>query len=218
MTAEIKNSIIDCGYAFLRKIYLDLNTSEVASILGKPMVPWVGGLVQNLTPRAESTPNTYSGIYGLGHFPFHTDLAHWRRPPRYLLLRCIRGYEDVKTLLIDGRVILSAVTLDVMTRAIMKPRRPQNNAIHLLRLCEQVESGYRLRWDEKFLRPASRIGEAASKQIRSVLCNTSTLSAALIEVGDMLIIDNWRMLHARTPVQVGREDRLIQRVYLEELY
>nr|WP_295831328.1 TauD/TfdA family dioxygenase [uncultured Azospirillum sp.] len=100
----------------------------------------------------------------------------------------------------------------------MKPRRPQNNAIHLLRLCEQVESGYRLRWDEKFLRPASRIGEAASKQIRSVLCNTSTLSAALIEVGDMLIIDNWRMLHARTPVQVGREDRLIQRVYLEELY
>ncbi|HAH95942.1 MAG TPA: hypothetical protein DCL69_03455, partial [Firmicutes bacterium] len=36
--------------------------------------------------------------------------------------------------------------------------------------------------------------------------------------GDTLVIDNWRMLHARSPVPAGREDRKIQRVYLESLH
>lgn len=218
MITEIKNRITEHGYVVLREIFLNLSTAEIAPVFGKPITPWAGGLIQKLIPRAESTPNTYSGIYGLGHFPFHTDLAHWRHPPRYLLLRCIKGYADVQTLLIDGKVIVDAVSLNIMTRAIVKPRRPQNNAIHLLRLCEQVENGHRLRWDEIFLRPASRIGEEASQQVRTLLCNASTLSTALVEMGDMLIIDNWRMLHARTPVHVGRENRVIERVYLEELY
>jgi L-asparagine oxygenase len=70
----------------------------------------------------------YSGIYGLGCFPFHTDLAHWRVPPHYLLLRCMTGYSDVPTLLVDGQALIDAVTLDVLIRAIFMPRRPRNGA------------------------------------------------------------------------------------------
>lgn len=83
------------GYAVLSGIAPGRSTDRVAARLGDIMLPWGGELVQELTSRAISTPNTYSGIFGLERFPFHTDLAHWPIPPRYLLLRCIRGYEDV---------------------------------------------------------------------------------------------------------------------------
>ncbi|TIW05266.1 MAG: TauD/TfdA family dioxygenase, partial [Mesorhizobium sp.] len=36
--------------------------------------------------------------------------------------------------------------------------------------------------------------------------------------GDTLIIDNWRMLHARSPIITGTEDRAIERIYLERLH
>jgi alpha-ketoglutarate-dependent taurine dioxygenase len=43
-------------------------------------------------------------------------------------------------------------------------------------------------------------------------------SCALARAGDTLLIDNWRMLHARSSIPLGREDRIIERVYLEGLY
>jgi hypothetical protein len=171
-----------------------------------------------LIPRAGATPNTYSGIYGLDRFPFHTDLAHWRRPPRYLLLRCATGYADVPTLLVDGRTIIDAVTLDILARAIFKPRRPRDGALALLRLCEPTDDGHRLRWDDVFLRPASKIGHIADQQVRERLARSEPLSIALARSGDTLLIDNWRMLHARSPILAGREDRKIERVYLEGLH
>jgi len=171
-----------------------------------------------LVPRASATPNTYSGIYGLQRFPFHTDLAHWRVPPRYLLLRCVTGYPDVPTLLIDGRTVISAVTLDILTRAIFKPRRPKDGLVSLLRLCEPINEGLRLRWDEVFLKPASKIGCIADQCVRAEIAECEPLSIALAARGDTLLIDNWRMLHARSPVPVGRENRKLERVYLEGLH
>jgi hypothetical protein len=181
------------------------------------MVPWVGGLVQELVPKSSSTPNTYSGIYGLNLFPFHTDLATWRQPPRYLLLRCIRGYAAVPTLLVDGRILADAVTPDILMRAIFKPRRPRDGALSLLRLYEPVDDGQRLRWDGVFLKPASKAGEIADVRVREWLARCQPLSIALTRADDTLVIDNWRMLHARSPIPAGREDRKLERVYLREL-
>jgi L-asparagine oxygenase len=128
------------------------------------------------------------------------------------------GYADVPTLLLDGEAIFDAMTLDILTRAIFKPRRPRDGALGLLRLYEPTDGGYCFRWDEAFLKPASRIGDVASQRIREHLPKYKPLSIALIRAGDTLLIDNWRMLHARSPVPVGREDRRIQRIYLEDLH
>jgi len=194
-----------------------MNFAAVANALGQPITPWEGGLIQELVPRATSTPNTYSGIFGLDRFPFHTDLAHWRLPPRYLLLRCVRGFADVPTLLLDGCSLIDIVTLDVLTRAIFKPRRPQDGAITLLRLCEPTDNGYRLRWDEIFLKPGSKVGDIANQRVRECLADCKPAAISLIHLGDTLLIDNWRMLHARAPIPAGRENRKIERIYLEGL-
>ncbi|GAA5542230.1 hypothetical protein SDB63_11825 [Brucella sp. NBRC 113783] len=215
MGFDLRQKITESGYALISQHRPNADIVEVANELGDPLTPWEGGLVQTLIPREESAPNTYSGNFGLGRFPFHTDLAHWRTPPRYLLLRCLIGYDDVPTLLIDGRELVNSVSRHTLARAVFKPRRPRHGALVLLRLLERTSDGTDLlRWDEIFLRPASKVGDTADAQIRDWLAKRDPLSIALIRPGDTLIIDNWRMLHARSPIPPGREDRSIERVYL----
>lgn len=218
MAPSIKDEVAGHGYAFVHEHHPDMDVIAVANALGQPMTPWEGGLVQELVPRTNAAPNTYSGIFGLDGFPFHTDLAHWRLPPRYLLLRCTRGFADVPTLLLDGRALVEVVTLDILTRAIFKPRRPRDGAIILLRLYEPTDDGYRLRWDEVFLKPASKVGNIADQHIRKYLTHSEPTAISLAQLGDTLLVDNWRMLHARSPIVAGRENRKIERIYLEGLH
>jgi len=218
MTRSLKQEVTRHGYAFVHEYCPTTDIIALANALGQPLTPWEGGLVQDLVPRATATPNTYSGIYGFDRFPFHTDLAHWRLPPRYLLLRCVTGYVDVSTFLLDGLAIFDAVTLDILTRAVFKPRRPRYGEITLLRLCEPTDDGYCFRWDDVFLKSASIIGDIASQRIRELLPKCQPLSIALARPSDTLLIDNWRMLHARSPIPAEHVNRKIQRLYLENLY
>lgn len=218
MSQEIRDEIRKCGYIFFTSHRPNDSIVEIAKHFGKPLDPFEDGLVQTLVPRIEAAPNSYSGIYGLSHFPFHSDLAHWRTPPRYLLLRCITGYADIPTLLVDGQDLIDAVTLDILARAIFKPRRPRDGSVSLLRFCEPIEDTVRIRWDEVFLKPASRIGEVAHLRVREWLSACKPTALSLAEPHDTLLIDNWRMLHARSSIPPGRENRAIERVYLEELH
>jgi L-asparagine oxygenase len=217
MEKSISETVRCRGYSFTERLDPDASSISIATAIGRPMSPWGGKLVQRLIPRATDTPNTYSGIYGLGRFPFHTDLAHWKQPPRYLMLRCIKGHANVPTLLLDGRVLVDRVTRDLLVRAVMKPRRPQNGLIPLLLLYEATESGYRLRWDETFIQPAGRIGVLATQRIAESLTQVEPQSVSLRWPGDTILIDNWQMLHARSQVPVGSENRIIERIYLESL-
>lgn len=218
MSLEIRNQIRKSGYLFFRSHRPNYSIVQISEDFGRPLEPWENGLVQTLVPRGEAAPNSYSGIYGLNRFPFHSDLAHWRTPPRYLLLRCVTGYADIPTLLIDGHDLIDGVTLDLLGRAIFKPRRPRDGSVSLLRLCEPIEDDIRIRWDEVFLKPASKIGEVADLRVREWLSKCKPTALSLTEPHDTLLIDNWRMLHARSSILPGRENRVIERVYLEELH
>lgn len=218
MRLEFRDEMRKSGYVFFSCFRSNESIVEIAKNLGKPLIPWENGLVHTLVPRTDAAPNTYSGIFGLGRFPFHTDLAHWRIPPRYLLLRCITGYKDVPTWVIDGHDLINTVTTDILTRAIFKPRRPRDGSVSLLQLCEPFEDIMRIRWDEVFLKPASRIGEVANVQVREWLSTCTPTALSLAQTYDTLLIDNWRMLHARSPIHIGCEDRAIERVYLEALH
>jgi len=205
------------GYVFLPRHLQGEMSEEVAAGFGEMMTPWEGGLVQRLIPRATSTPNTYSGNFGLNPFPFHTDLAQWPAPPRYLMLRCVRGYRDVPTLIVDGHVLLQRLGTEALSRAVVRPRRPQAGQLRLLRLLQREASESLLRWDAVYLRPASRIGELAFVEIARCLRDASPKPLVMAEDGDTVIIDNWRMLHARPAIPRNRLDRCLERVYLRSL-
>ena len=56
-----------------------------------------------------------------------------------------------------------------------------------------------LRWDDVYIQPASRTGEQAFVAISDQLRTTEPVTIHLINAGDTLIVDNWRMIHGRSP-------------------
>lgn len=133
------------------------------------------------------------------------------------MLRCVKGYAEVPTLLVDGSLLVKGPSRNVLTRALVKPRRPLNGTIPLLRLYETASKGDRIRWDEIFLQPVGRLGRLAVNHVRESLAQIEPKCILLMLSGDTILIDNWRMLHARAPVPPGCEDRKVERVYLERL-
>ncbi len=116
--------------------------------------------------------------------------------PAFIMWRCIVGFEEVPTLLADGAEIVREADENVLARALVQPRRPVKGRLPLLRIFQPSEGFGLVRWDDKFFRPASRAGEH----------------------GDTIVINNWRMLHARSPVPPACEGRILERAYLEQLH
>lgn len=219
-TATVRQEVEERGYALLKTYRANSSGVEVASELGKVLTLGEGSPVHQLrpTPKDNAAPNSYSGIYGLDVFPFHTDMAHWRHPPRFIMLRCVVGFEEVPTLLADGAEIVREADEDVLARALVQPRRPVRGRLPLLRIFQPSEGFGIIRWDDKFFRPASRAGEHGIESFRAALGTVSKHSIALVERGDTVVIDNWRMLHARSPVPPACEGRILERAYLEQLH
>jgi L-asparagine oxygenase len=207
------------GYAILRRYKPPIAGSTVPNELG---VRYDGELMRThcLSPTAKShaPPNTYSGQHGLGRFPLHTDLAHFREPPRYFVLRAIVGAADVITQLIDARRIIDALGSSCLARAVMRPRRPRNGAQSLLTLFDprRGNSGM-IRWDDTFIVPATDSAQVVVTLVREQLERERPLALSLSHPGDTLIVDNWRMLHGRSVVSTASLGRIVERTYLRTL-
>ena len=188
---------------------------EVAKGLGGvykvPTMP----LVQALTPRLKEKEqqNTYSGNYGLSEFPFHTDLAHWYVPPRYLLLRCIFPAKGVATKLIDSHKVINSETRGLLNRAHFRPRKRLDGKANILK----VLHGELFRWDSIFIEPANNVADLLKKIIDNQLKNMKSQDVFLSSCGDCLLIDNWRMLHGRGCIDRKSMNRKIERVYFNEV-
>ncbi|MER8374527.1 hypothetical protein [Mesorhizobium sp. M0488] len=208
------------GYLFLEGFYADHEHLDAVSVIGKPQALGSGLALHVLTPTDpnRATPNTYSGMFGRGIFPFHTDLAHWRRPPRYMLLRCDIGFEDVPTLVVDGREVVAKAGRDLISRALVQPRRPIRGKLPLLKLMQSIDDHDLIRWDEIFIKPASDNGKAGMTAFKTALEMCRPKAICLVSRGDTLVLDNWRMLHARAPVGNEHASRRILRSYLEDLH
>lgn len=206
------------GYAFIERFMPLRQTSEVLGLIGNAITLMVGNRVHSLTPQKNAPPNTYSGAYGFGAFPLHTDLAHWYLPPRYLMLRCVRGFDSVATFVKDGHEIIGEVGEAVLRRALVRPRRPICGKFPLLRLYgRDYEASGMLRWDERFIRPATDAGGLGVNRVRAFLAGLDGVRVVLSNPGDTLILDNWRVLHGRSAVPERCADRVIHRAYLEKL-
>lgn len=209
------------GFSVIRGFAVGSSSLEAASRLGE--IDVVEGLapVQKLNSRElyEAPPNTYSGIFGRSEFPLHTDLAHWARPPRYLVLRCVRGVSTVATRVLDGRGIISELGMETLRMAVVQPRRPMRNGMQLLRLLERCDGPphFLLRWDSVYLRPSSIVGVNACEAVRRFLSRVTPTETTLVHPGDTLIVDNWRCLHGRAAATDGASGRRIERVYLKGL-
>ena len=217
--SELGEKLVTRGFAFISRFMP--GTSSAAAFSSLAFVDLVEGLnsVQALKPRRsdEAPPNTYSGNFGTGEFPLHTDLAHWAVPPRFVALRCVHGTSRVSTRLLDGRALIASVGVGALRRALVQPRRPLRNGKQLLRLLERDENSneYMLRWDYLYLRPATRFSERIIAEALQHLSGVKATEVILLDIGDTLILDNWRMLHGRSSTPEHSQRRHVDRSYLK---
>jgi L-asparagine oxygenase len=203
------------GFVDLGVVDPKLDTISVAKKIGSVLS--VDGLseVQSLSPkiRTASTKNTYSGNYGLDDFPLHTDLAHWHIPPRYFILRCLIPDPMVNTLVIDFKNAVCDIPQSIISRALFKPRRKFNNRQYLLRLvqCDVF------RWDPLYLVPENDEAQEVALHLNT-LSRNKIQQVKLEKAGQVILIDNWKVLHGRSSILKNSNTRLIERVYLSEIY
>jgi L-asparagine oxygenase len=209
------------GYSYLPSYRPELSSYDAFLSLGA--IDELQGFsnVQILRPKQKyaAEPNTYSGNFGVDAFPMHTDLAHWMLPPRYVALRAVFGSADVVTRLFDGKRLIEALGSERLARALVQPRRPVNGNKQLLRLLQsQREDGSSIvRWDSIYLQPATSNSETIYADIRAYLEKIAPIEITLLNPGDTLVIDNWRMLHGRSDCPDSAERRIIERAYLRKL-
>ena len=217
---SLKSEVEASGFVLVKSLFPKLDLTDLAPNLGRIWDKIPNHSAHAITPEHKivATPNTYSGNYGLDEFPLHTDLAHWRMPPKYLVLRCRTGNPNVATLLLDGNSIVAHCSKAILAKALVEPRRPLFKRIPLLRIYEQSDDCMGLlRWDSLFIQPASRNGKKGYDQVKQFICDSESVSIFLQNPGDTLIIDNWRMLHGRSSVLEICKTRVIERVYLESI-
>ena len=226
----MRRSLEENGYAYLPKWYPEATTIDIGRSLGTVidialMLPQMGmPTVQVLRPthKDDSSSNRYSGTYGLGEFPLHSDLAYWVIPPRYLILRCHNGSESVVTRLLYYCPIVSKVGTADFRRALVCPRNSgPTGTLSLLSVMFRVEDTWGLRWDPLFLVSMNSAARQFAKMVATHAIEQSksrVISLSLVDVGDTLVVDNWRVLHGRSSVSSGHMSRTLERVYLSEMH
>lgn len=174
---------------------------EIAALLGRPVESRRGGpLVDLLRPLSviEAHPRSLSARYGMGLFPYHTDGAHMILPPRYALMRLAAGCSS------DRATLISSPSVSALTEG--KRRRLANDVWLVERgqrsfyasiLSDTVLPGKRVwRFDPCCMRPADGFSGESADILQEAMAAGVCHSQDWTE-GEILLIDNWRVLHAR---------------------
>ncbi|MER8671234.1 TauD/TfdA family dioxygenase [Mesorhizobium sp. M1156] len=175
--------------------------------LGSRVQGRAGALEEVVQPRAadDAHPRSLSRRYGLGALPFHTELSHRTRPCRYLLLGCIDpGSPAAATMLLDWRTLgFSREELDLLEDTPILVRSGRRSFYSTI----LSPGGAFLRYDPGCLEAFDERGRQALRVVVDRIAGAPA-QAHHWRQGDILIIDNWRVLHGRTPSDRGSGRRL----------
>ncbi|MBW8311608.1 MAG: TauD/TfdA family dioxygenase [Rhizobium sp.] len=187
--------------------------NRAAYSFGTPVSGRNGSKGEILRPQAQDSahPRSLSSSFGLGAFPLHAELSHRLRPCRYLLLACLDpGDGSSPTTMLDWRTL--QFTSDQLQLL--------NSAPVLVRAGRQSFYSTILPVDRAFLRYDLGCVEAVDARGTEALRTiTQKLKDARQEffhwaLGDILVIDNWRVLHGRAPC-ADHSNRTLARVLVD---
>ncbi len=205
----------------------ELTLLAVARTLGEP-VGYVqehgGGLVQDIVPDRAHEGRQLSTSSSVA-LEWHTETAFHPHKPRYLLLFCLRGDPAARTMVCSIAYVLPQ--LDAATIAILRePRfrtRPDASFLEEATVGElgppmTVVTGtgaeLTFTYDEDLMVGTDDAAQAALDRLgRAVRTHAS---AIVLEAGDLLVIDNHRVVHARSPFRARFDgsDRWLQRTFV----
>ncbi len=215
--SDLRAAVARDGVAVLRHApSTDVDLLELATSFGPPTSTRRNpALVRSISPTdtEESPPNTLSSRFGLAPFPLHTDGAHWPTPPRFLMLRCDDAGSGARpTLMVDGNRLLNAKIATRLRRAVFKVQEVHRP--FTCRVIERAGSVDRVRFDGACMQPLAAFAEVLHglhEQLQRLEPDSHVW-----EPDDLLVLDNWRMLHARGPAICEDKDRTLRRILVAE--
>ncbi len=166
------------------------------------------------TERSEANRNSLSSRYGLGAFPFHTDTAHWKNPCRYICIACKSPGSDKRPTILKNMdaIPLSESQIDLLSYALFLVRNGRNS--FYTSILSILEKERQWRFDPGCMLPQNSSGIAAA-DLMGELIKLAPSEEVAWDSGDVLIIDNHRVLHGRGPG--GVDSRELIRVCIEKV-
>lgn len=203
------------GYVEFKCDFPNQNSISIANEIGDiSEFPGISN-VQTLVPSEIETKekSSYSGQFGMGEFPFHTDMAHWFQPPRFIFLRCVQPSRLVETKIVCANDVFEEKDTELISRALFRPRRRLDGHLSLLRIREK----WGFRWDRVFLQPLSKSAFTAKALIEKRISEATTHSVTLDHPCACVLIDNWNAFHGRSAIPPSEKSRILERVYISNL-
>jgi len=160
--------------------------------------------------RTTASARSMSIVVGTDRQPFHTDSAHLRNPPRYLLFRALSP-STTPTLLVDFQaLLLSQDELTLLSREVWVVNGGRG------RFLTSIASHHPLivRFDPNVMRPAHP-NYGSSRLVLERACGARPPLGVTWPIAQVLVIDNWRVLHARERVSASDSARALERVHVE---
>ena len=187
---------------------------EISSKLGSLAQGRGNTPVDRLMPRehTEAFVSSLSYQFGLNPFPMHTDTAHRPIPCRFIVLACARdGTRPTPTKLLDSKNLNFSTSEERLTRS--APFLVKNGRRSFYSTIASNSRSF-LRVDPGCMIPTNSDGRTILSKYSQEQNEVSIIDHDW-SVGDLLIIDNWRMLHGRGSKQEPSSDRLLLRIMIK---
>jgi len=176
-----------------------------------------GNFIDELIPKSkiETKQNSLSKIYGLSEFPYHTDGAYQKNPPRYIALRYIGKVKSKSPTRIK---IFDFELLNAEERYFVKNKIWYvTNGFNRFYSSIWSLSGSKknqLRYDPGCMKLVDNHKQQIGKW-KSILDKFQE-EEIYWEENKTLILDNWRVLHSRVTVLLSEKNtRKIQRINIK---
>jgi alpha-ketoglutarate-dependent taurine dioxygenase len=216
--STIKNELNKNGwYSFRSTEYAD-NIQILAKQIGIPFSQHEMPSIQTLRPLTQelARPNSTSSIYGLNSFPPHTDMAHWPTPPKYVIMRAKIPCSRIPTILFDSqRLNLKQNVLSLWERSVWQISKIKQPFLCSIFFYHMDNKG--IRWDPCTMSAYGKIANEIKSEIEMTLneqFDRQSIDFSWDSSEDILIFNNWRMLHSRPKVSLDSSSRELERIFL----
>jgi alpha-ketoglutarate-dependent taurine dioxygenase len=171
------------------------------------------GNVERLAPRSrkDARPNSLSAMFGRGEFPAHTDQAHRLLPPRFLILAAAEmEYGAARTTLVRVPTFTSSQAEAVRDGVFLVSNGSQSFYSSILRRDRRF-----VRFDAACMTPTNTQAVAAARVFMEGI-EAGDVHEVEWRLGDILVVDNWKMLHGRARAEHEGARRVLLRLYATE--
>jgi alpha-ketoglutarate-dependent taurine dioxygenase len=146
------------------------------------------------TKQTGANAKSLSVMHGLGSFPMHTDGAYLPQPPRFVVLVCASpSTVAVPTTLLRFRDLHATEQERDLLEAVPFLVRNSRRSFYST-ICSRSRPF--IRFDEGCMVPQGKEAQASARLIAHRGKEVG-VTAVHWRIGDVLIIDNWNVLHGR---------------------